>query len=128
MSILASTSRNVLRRARANVRSCGASSATWHAKCIGYSWLLEPLLLLSRDLDRHRSINGCYRKRRMAQSCLEGDASRNDGPAQARIRGRDGHQHFAFPAVRLLPQREKGLRSGSAQPWGEHYSACEHES
>src|SRR5215213_10782666 len=42
MSVLASTSRNVLRRARANVRSCDASSATWHAKCIGYSWLLGP--------------------------------------------------------------------------------------
>src|SRR5215203_4802950 len=59
MSVLGSTSRNVLRRARVNVRSCAASSATWHAKCIGYSWLLEPLLLPSRGLDRHRSIARC---------------------------------------------------------------------
>src|SRR5215207_9615675 len=58
MSVLGSTSRNVLRRARVNVRSCAASSATWHEKCIGYSWLLEPLLLPSRGLDRHRSISG----------------------------------------------------------------------
>src|SRR5215210_4084594 len=63
MSVLGSTSRNVLRRARANVRSCAASSATWHAKCIGYSWLLEPLLLLSRGLDTHRSISGCSSER-----------------------------------------------------------------
>jgi hypothetical protein len=63
----------------------------------------------------------------MAQSSLEGDASRSGRPTEACIRGRDGHQHLAFPAVRLLPQREKGLRSGSAQPWGEHHTACEYE-
>src|SRR5215210_6609630 len=127
MSVLASTSRNVLRRGRANVRSCGASSATWHAKCIGYSWLLEPLLLPSRGLDRHKKIGGCYRKRRMAQSGLEGDASQKHRPTQACIRGRDGHQHLVFSAVCLLSKRKKGLREGSAQPRGEHDTACEHE-
>ena len=31
------------------------------------------------------------------------------------------------PAVRLLTQREEGLRKGYAQPWGEHHAACEYE-
>ena len=34
----------------------------------------------------------------MAQSSLEGDASRNDRPAQAPICGRDGHQHLTVSA------------------------------
>ncbi len=53
-----------------------------------------------------KKIGECYRKRRMARSGLEGDSRRKDRSTQARIRGRDGHQHLIFPAVRLLPKRE----------------------
>jgi transposase len=45
----------------------------------------------------------------MAQSGLEGDASRKHRPTQACIRGRDGYQHLAFSAVCLLSKRKKGF-------------------
>src|SRR5215207_7077627 len=36
--------------------------------------------------------------------------------------------HITCSSLRLLSQRKKGLHPGSAQPWSEHYVACEHES
>src|SRR5215212_3675434 len=120
MSVLGSTSRNVLRRARVNVRSCAASSATWHAKCIGYSWLLEPLLLPSRGLDRHRSIGGRVGARRVAEGGLAGNARCTDRPRTVRVRRRDGNQYFAFSHLRLGAKRPESSLFGSSQPREEH--------
>src|SRR5215204_1221126 len=127
MSVLASTSRNVLRRARANVRSCAASSATWHAKCIGYSWLLEPVMLPSRGLDRHRSISGCERTGRVVEDSLENIGCRGNRYQPACVRGRDGRAHVALCTLRLLPERTKSPRGSTAQPWEEHDAFGEHD-
>jgi transposase len=74
-----------------------------------------------------KRIGGCCRKRRMAQSGLEGDGSPSGRPTQTCVRGRDGHEHLAFSTVRLCSKGEKDLRSGSAQPRGEHHALGEHE-
>ena len=61
-----------------------------------------------------KKIGEGNRKRRVAQSGLEGDGSPSSRSTQARIRGRDGHQHCAFPAVRLLSL--KGSRAYAKVP------------
>lgn len=49
----------------------------------------------------------------MAQSGLEGDASRTIDPRKKLVSVDETGKHLAFPAVRLLSQREKDTRSGS---------------
>src|SRR5919112_1474442 len=44
-----------------------------------------------------KKIGECNRKRGVAKSGLEGGGIRSSRSTQARIRGRDGHQHCAFP-------------------------------
>ena len=61
-----------------------------------------------------KKIGGSNRKRRMVQSGLESDGSRSGRPTEACIRGRDGHQHLPFSALRLFSEREKSLRSSPA--------------
>src|SRR5215213_4038400 len=126
MSVLGSTSRNVLRRARVNVRSCAASSATWHAKCIGYSWLLEPLLLPSRGLDRHRSIGGSKRTRRVLEGCLAGAHRWEDRRRAIGIRGRDGLEHLAGACACLGTAWRECALLCTAQPREEHNAPGEH--
>ncbi len=58
-----------------------------------------------------KKIGGSNRKRRVAKSSLEGNGSRGGRLKEACIRGRDGHQHLPFSALRLFSEREKSLRS-----------------
>ena len=63
----------------------------------------------------------------MAESHLEGGACLENRPEAARLRGRDGHEHLAFGAARLVATRTKGLLLGASQSGTEHHAAFEHD-
>src|SRR5215207_13540 len=65
--------------------------------------------------------------RRVAESRLEGGACLENRPEAARLRGRDGHEHLAFGAARLVATRTKGLLLGASQSGIEHHAAFEHD-
>src|SRR3954447_2426252 len=65
--------------------------------------------------------------RRVAKSRLEGDACLENRPRAARLRGRDGHEHLALGAARLVAARTKGLLLGASQSGSEYHAALEHD-
>ncbi len=70
---------------------------------------------------------GSSRARRVLEGRLEGDGLGEGGAKAARLRGRDGHQHFALTALRLVAARREGAVFCASQPWAEHHPAFEHE-
>ena len=52
-----------------------------------------------------KKVGGCERERRVLEGGLELFGSQGGRRRAAGVRGRDGHQRFAFAAVRLVAQR-----------------------
>ena len=70
---------------------------------------------------------GSGRARRVLKSRLEEDDLREGGAEAVRLRGRNGHQHFALTALRLVAARREGVVFCASQPRAEHHFAFEHE-
>jgi hypothetical protein len=62
-----------------------------------------------------KKIAGSGRARRVPEGGLEDAGSRENRRRAPGVRGRDGHQRFALPALRLVSQGCEGLRQRSAQ-------------
>src|SRR5215212_8947318 len=73
------------------------------------------LRLLKRRGFSQKTDYGGAGARRVAKSRLEGGACLENRSEAARLRGRDGHEHLAFGAARLVATRTKGLLLGASQ-------------
>lgn len=83
--------------------------------------------LLKRLGFSQKTERGSSRARRVLEGRLEGDGLGEGGAEAVRLRGRDGHQHFALTALRLVAARREGVVFCASQSRAEHHLAFEHE-
>jgi transposase len=86
---------------------------------------------ISRMLRRlgwtRKKIGGCERTRRVPESRLEGFGGRRDRRGAPRFRGRDGLEHLAASAVRLVEAGRAGARERPTQLGQERHPALQHD-